>query len=166
MSDVYYYTGQCNSSKANLHEIQTNFIKALNSSTLNAVCLGEPFCKAEFVNVSCGAITTRRRRDTHHHDIQQRFAYSYAYVVQFELILALSSNGVKSDFASKAGMLQQMANVIQSEMDNGHFGMNSSDMHIEFDSFGPGAPSFKCPIGTKTRLQTGSCGKYPLPYYL
>ena len=165
MSDVYYYTGQCNSSKTNIHQIQTNFIKALNSSAFNAVCVGEPFCKAEFVNVSCGPITTRRRRDISQHHLHVRSADPFAYIVQFELILALDASAVQSDFAVQAGKLQKMAGIIQTEMDSGHFDIHLSDLHTEYDSFGPGVPSFRCPEGTKTRMTTRSCGKI-MSYYM
>ena len=160
MSDVYYYTGECNSSEANLLEIKNNFIDALNSSNYNAVCIGERFCRADFVNVTCGPTQSRRRRDTNQHNILTRSAYTFAYVVQFELLVPLNDSDTQSDFPVKAMLLQEMVNEIQTEMDSGHFDINPGDMHIEDDSFGPGIPSYKCPKGTKARLTTGSCGKY------
>lgn len=161
MSDVYYYTGKCNSSKSNLHQIQENFIKALNSSAFNAACIGEPFCRAEFVNVTCGPVTTRRKRDTSQHHLETRSSNKFAYIVQFELLLSLDKTNqtIGQLFQQKANKLQSMVNEIQTEMDNGHFDIHLSDMHLESDSFGPGFPSYKCPVGMKTRMSTGSCGK-------
>ena len=160
MADVYYYTRKCNSSKANLNEIQTNFIKALNSSNFNALCIGEPLCKAENVNVTCGPITTRRKRDTYQHKLIPRSALSFAYVVQFELLLSLEATNQSANqhFATRADKLDKMMGIIQTEVDKGHFQIHPNDMHLEYDSLGYGTPSYKCPLGMKTRLSTGSCG--------
>ena len=168
MSDVYYYTGKCNSSQSNLHEIQTNFIKALNASAFNSVCLGEPFCKAEFVNITCGSVTTRRKRDANWHHLRVRSSDPYAYIIQFELLLSMDQRNqtISSQFVHKADTLQQMSIVIQNEMDSGHFDIHLGDLHLESDSFGPGVPSFKCPKGMVTRMKTGSCGKTNREFYI
>ena len=162
MSDVFYYTGECNSSEANLLEIQNNFIAALTSSKFNASCINEPFCRAEFVNVTCGPIQSRRRRDIHQHYLLKRSVYPLAYAVEFELLVPLNGNDTHSNFQIKAALLQDMVTEIQNEMDTGHFDIQPSNMHIEHDSFSPGIPEYKCPKGTKPRRSTESCGKHTL----
>ena len=156
---MYYYTDKCNSSEANLLMIKNNFIEALNSSLFNAVCIDEPFCRAEFVNVTCGPTQSRRRRDNHQHYLLKRSAYSNVYVLEFELLLPLDENNIETDFQLKSEVFQDMVTALQNEMDNGHFDIQPGNMHIESDSFGPGFPEYKCPQGTKPRWSTGSCGK-------
>ena len=159
MSDVYYYTDECNSSEANLLEIKNNFIEALNSSLFNAVCIDEPFCRAEFVNVTCWPTQSRRRRYNHQHYLLKRSTYSNVYALEFELLVLLDGNNIETDSQLKSAVLQEMVAVIQKEMDIGHFDIQPGIMHIESNSFGPGFPEYKCPQGTKPRWSTGSCGK-------
>ena len=82
--------------------------------------------------------------------------------MEFELLVPLNGNDTQSNFQIKAAQLQDMVTEIQNEMDNGHFDIKPSIMHIKNDSFGPGIPEFKCPKGTKPRWSTESCGKTSL----
>ena len=162
MAEVYYYTGACNSSRANLQQIKNNFIRALNSSQYASVCVNEPFCTADYVNVTCGS-TSRRKRDTQHHDILRRSTRPFAYKVVIDLTVSLTSSSASSSgmvFALKANILSQMAMKIEEELQKGHFGMPGLDMHIESDSFYQGLVEYKCPKGMQTRMTSGSCGKY------
>ncbi|XP_060576876.1 sushi, von Willebrand factor type A, EGF and pentraxin domain-containing protein 1-like [Ruditapes philippinarum] len=59
----YYYTGHCNSSAENMRQIKVNFVQALNTSMFSEACRGVPGCRAENVNVTCGPISGRHRRD-------------------------------------------------------------------------------------------------------
>ena len=167
-ADIYYYTGVCNSSKENLRQIQTNFIKALNSSQFSSVCTDEPFCTAEFVNVTCGA-TSRRKRDIEStHNIQQRSTLPFAYKVSIEITVPLSSSPGQSaslTFAMKASLLSQMAYVIEQEIRTQHFDLHFADMHIQDDSFRQGLIEYKCPKGMKSKTASSSCSKYIVHLY-
>ena len=159
--EIYYYTGVCNSSTANFRQIQNNFIQALNSSMYNAVCINEPFCKAEFVNVTCGPTTTRRKRDDYH-GIFRRSAYHYMYTVILDLTVPIpvqSGLSASTTFAMKASLLTQMAMKIEEEMRSGHYNLPLADMHLESDSFYQDMVEYKCPKGMKSRIGSNSCGK-------
>ena len=161
-ADIYYYTGVCNSSKENLRQIQTNFIKALNSSQFSSVCVDEPFCTAEFVNVTCGP-TSRRKRDVQRHHFQRRSTWQYAYKVTMELIVPLTSKPGQSasiTFAMKANLLSQMALVIEQEIRSSHFDMHVTNMHLADNSFSQGLIEYKCPKGMRSKVASSSCSKY------
>ena len=61
---LYYYYGDCNSQEAQA-QIKENFIRLLNASGLIEDCqeiFPRDRCKPENVSVTCGNVTSRRRR--------------------------------------------------------------------------------------------------------
>ena len=167
-SSIFYYSDKCNSSKANIQQIQSNFIKALNSSQFSSVCVGEPFCSAEFVNVTCGP-TARRRREVAFYERLRRSAHRYAYKVTFDVSVPISSNTSQSKsmvFAMKANLLTQMTMVIDQEIRSGHFDLPVAGLQIESDSFNQGLIEYKCPKGLRAKMASESCSKYCLLYLL
>lgn len=160
-SEFYYYTGKCNSSEENLQEIQNNFVQALNSSKFYEECRGVPECKAEFVSVSCGPTSSRKRRDSH---VYKR-STGDAYIINFELLLPFEEvEGKTADdvFTEKENMLYQMSDVIQTEVDAGHFDI--PDLIVDSDSFAVSYVQYKCGEGMMPRQESASCGNkdYPL----
>ena len=159
-NEFYYYTGRCNSSTQNLNQIKENFVKALNSSKFQEECFGIPECQAKFVDVTCGKTSFRRKRDLTSR-IYRRSVAKFAYKLQFEFILPyMQVAGKTTDdvFVENEDMLYKMSDVIQLEVDSGHFDLHIGDLHVESDSYGPGFPSMVCPPGRFPRKETASCG--------
>lgn len=159
-SEFYYFTGKCNSSAENVNQIKENFVKALSSSKFQEECVDVPECQAKYVDVTCGPVTSRRKRDLTHH-LNRRSASKFAYIVQFELTLPYKAETGKSPdeiFAENEDLLYKMSNIIQQETDSGHFDLHIGDLQVESDSFGPGAPAMQCPSGTTPKTETASCG--------
>lgn len=165
-NEFFYYTGTCNSSAQNLDEIRDQFVQALNSSHYQEECVGVPECQAKFVDVTCGPITSRRKRDIHSH-INRRSTLMFAYKLQFDLILPYIAVAGKSPdhiFSENEDQLYKMSDVIQEEVDSGHFDLDASDLHVESDSYGPGTPAMQCPIGTIARRESATCGELIIIY--
>jgi hypothetical protein len=68
-------------------------------------------------------------------------------------------------FAENEDRLYKMSDVIQKEVDSGHFDLHVGDLHVESDSYGPGVPSMVCPPGTIPRKESASCGKILLSIF-
>ena len=159
-NEFYYFTGKCNSSTQNLNQIKEHFVQALNSSKFHGECIGILECQAKFVDVTCGSISSRRKRDLNSH-IYRRSVSKFAYKLQFEFILPYKQVAGKTAddfFAENKHRLNKMSDVIQQEVDSGHFDLNVGDLHVESDSYGPGNPSMVCPPGTIARKESASCG--------
>jgi hypothetical protein len=159
-NEFYYYTGKCNSSTENLYQIKENFVQALNTSKFSEYCVDIPACQARFVDVTCGPVSSRRKRDINFH-VYRRSVPKFAYRLRFEFILPYKlETGKSADdiFAENEDRLYKMSDVIQKEVDSGHFDLHVDDLHIESDSYGPGVPSMICPSGTFPRKESASCG--------
>ncbi|XP_060568379.1 uncharacterized protein LOC132726983 [Ruditapes philippinarum] len=158
-NEFYYFTGQCNSSTQNLNQIKENFVQALNSSKFPEECVGIPACQAKFVDVTCGPVSSRRKRDSNSH-VYRRSVSKLAYTLRFEFILPYKPvTGKSADdiIAENEDRLYKMSDVIQKEVDSGHFDLHVGDLHVESDSYGPGVPSMVCPPGTIPRKESASC---------
>ncbi|XP_053382454.1 uncharacterized protein LOC123540032 [Mercenaria mercenaria] len=166
-NEFYYYTGNCNSSTQNMNQIKENFVQALNSSKFPEECVGVPECQAKFVDVTCGPITSRRKRDLNS-NVYRRSVSKLAYTLRFEFILPYKPVAGKSPediFAENEDRLYKMSDVIQKEVDAGHFDLHVGDLRVESDSYGPGNPSMLCPSGTIPRKESASCVGCPKGSY-
>ena len=159
MVEFYYYTGACNSSQKNLDQIRHNFIQALSSSLYKAVCNNDPACKAEYVSVTCGP-TTRRRRDITNKE--RRSTHPFVYTVAVDITVPLTvpaGQPLSAALATKANLLIAIGYKMQEEIRSGHFDLGLPDMQIRADDFYQGMVEFKCPNGMVSRMSTSSCGK-------
>ena len=62
--DLYYFDGDCSTPEAQT-QIRENFIRILNGSVFEMICQDPAFrdrCTAENVEVSCGEVTSARRK--------------------------------------------------------------------------------------------------------
>jgi len=144
---LFYYSGQCNSSAENLKQIQENFVKALNNSVYKAACLGNPNCRAEYVSISCGEVSGRRKR-----------SIEYAYVIQLEIWVPFKRVVGQDDsqlFTETKSLLYDIADVIADETVTGHFDLDG--LTVRSDSFAGGQVQYSCPRGTATQ-SSASCG--------
>ncbi|XP_060578614.1 sushi, von Willebrand factor type A, EGF and pentraxin domain-containing protein 1-like isoform X2 [Ruditapes philippinarum] len=158
-NEFYYYTGNCNSSTENLYQIKENFVQALNTSNFWEYCVDISACQARFVDVTCGPVSSRRKRDINFRGYR-RSVPKFAYRLRFEFILPYKlETGKSADdiFAENEDRLYKMSDVIQKEVDSGHFDLHVDDLYIERDSYGPGVPSMICPSGTFPRKESASC---------
>ncbi|XP_052249805.1 sushi, von Willebrand factor type A, EGF and pentraxin domain-containing protein 1-like [Dreissena polymorpha] len=162
-SEFYYYTDKCNSSTENIFEIQHNFINALNTSKYLEFCTSNPDCQAQFVSISCGP-TSRKKRDT---NVYRRATLQFAYIVDFEISLAYHSLPNETDNQAMdriSSMLDNIAESIHIATSNGAFDI--AGLVVEADSFASGIPSVKCPPGTIARSAMSTCVGCPIGQYL
>ena len=62
--DLYYFDGDCSTPEAQA-QIRENFIQILNGSFFGVMCQDPVFkdrCRAENVEVTCGEVTSARRK--------------------------------------------------------------------------------------------------------
>ena len=62
--DLYYFDGDCRTPEAQT-QIRENFIRILNGSLFRMICQDPAFrdrCTAEIVEVTCGEVTSKRRK--------------------------------------------------------------------------------------------------------
>lgn len=159
--ELYYYTSECNSSAESLLEIQVKFIHALNSSAFQSYCTGKSACRAEFVDVTCGDVTGRRKRSI---EARVKRQAEQAYIINVEFILPFERKDGQSDtdiFTNAENVLYGIADVLAEEVNNGLFEIDG--LTLSRDSFAYDNVQYSCPKGTLTK-SAASCGKMAIFY--
>ena len=83
---LHYFYGDCNTPDAQA-QIKQNFIKLLNNSYFNEACRDPALrdkCKAENVVVTCGNVTSRRKRASG--TLRSHLRFSFKAVPPFLLL--------------------------------------------------------------------------------
>ena len=113
------------------------------------------------MNITCGPVTSRKRRGATSFDGRLRRSAKYAYVVDFKISIPFDLQSMKAAdaYSFYDDMLYDVTDQLDKEVQAGAFNIGLGDLHVDSDSFAPGYTELDCAPGTMQRVSKGSCGK-------
>ncbi|KAK7477575.1 hypothetical protein BaRGS_00031180, partial [Batillaria attramentaria] len=158
-ADVFYYAGNCDTS---LDELRQNFIDRINNSTWKDACINVPLCTAENVEVTCGAITGRRKKRSTDNNVYVQFDFD------IKMSYVEGSKTKEEAYQEYMAMAATVQSKLTADANAGHFNF----LGLETNEYSVGYPSLRadCPPGTyfetwdtTTYIACSGCGA---GYYL
>ena len=175
-----YFTGDC-SSEETQNQIKQQFITVLNSSVgLSFLCTKYPGCGIDNVDVECGLVQERKKRE-----IKKREITSDKQTIRDRYIRSLHGNRIKRDYTHELFIsfdlfiklhdepdgsgkwteikktFNELETLTQSNIENGTLDLKIENFPMELDrtSFRTNGPVLYCPPGSKARYSTLGCGE-------
>jgi hypothetical protein len=101
------------------------------------------------------------------HRIVRSSAVRIAYILRFDIVLPIYHETRRNAdvFQESESRLYRMSDIIQKEVNAGHFDLHIADLHVDSESYDPGIPSMVCPNGTVPRKETRSCGRFVFMFH-
>ncbi|KAK7466023.1 hypothetical protein BaRGS_00037424 [Batillaria attramentaria] len=147
-ADVFYYAGNCDTS---LDELRQNFIDRINNSTWKDACINVLLCTAENVEVTCGAISGRRKRNANENSERvRRQTQTDDFYVQFDFDIVITydegSKTREETYQDFKAMLAIVQTNLRADADAGDFDF----LGLETYEYSVGYPTLHadCPPGT------------------
>ena len=116
-SELYYYSGDC-SDEATLEQIKQQFLTIITNEAqplFHSICPKDLSCTVDSVTVTCGPVSSRRKRRSYIHHIEKR-AETHATVFAFDLSTEWKPGNMTTDDAYDYtdGLQAQQKAVIES----------------------------------------------------
>lgn len=158
-ASLYYFTGDCKTTA--LKQIQESFVKRIALSAYAAICLNKGVCKVGNIKVTCGPASSRKKRSSSKNPQKRALDNAYKVTFDVEVPFSVGTNTLANAVKGTSDLLQDVANLLQKEVDAGHFVISipGVETKLQSTSFSYDYVNVVCEQGLKPRYKTASCGK-------